>query len=257
MILTLIGVTIVAAVQATSGKDAPAAGYAAGYFAAPAILGGLAVGIWAKLAKSRWTWFSYVWRFVALGVGVLVLASLGNVLGGSLAMARITDLEKQHLVIKGTEARHSDFGFTVPLPSADFRIDPEQQKQANAQFEHGGVTSVNYAWVLSAPKGGGTVIVMVTKGAGNSQAALQALRRGMNTGFGKSGGQVLEDTLEWSPSAHEYRFAVTQHGAYVRARCLSSMTTAPPSYILCVETVSADSNGLDEARGGIRLASWK
>ena len=256
MLLAVIAASIVAVLQATSGKNAEAAGYATGYFAAPPIFAGLAVGIWAKLAKSHWTWLSYIWRFVAGTIAVLVLALMGDVLSGS-TMARITDAEKQHLVISGTEAQHSDFGFTVPLPSANFQLSPEMQKQANAEFENRSVAAGNYAWVLRDPKRGEVVIVMVTKGAGNSRAALQGLGRGLNVGAGKTGGQVLEDTMEWSPRGHEYRFALMAQSMYLRARCLSSMTTGTSSYILCVETVSADPRGLDEARAGVRLASSK
>jgi len=257
MLLAVIAASIVAVLQATSGKGADAAGYATGYFAGPPIFAGLAVGIWAKLAKSPWTWRSYIWRFGVGTIAFFVLASMGEVLSGSMAMARITDSEKQHLVISGTEARHADFGFTVPLPSADFQLSPEMQKQANAEFESRSVAAGNYAWVLKDAKRGEVVIVMVTKGAGNSRAALQGLGRGLNVGAGKTGGQVLEDTMEWSPAAHEYRFALMSQSMYLRARCLSSMTTGTSSYILCVETVSADPRGLNEARAGVRLASWK
>ena len=256
MLLAVIAASIVAVLQATSGKNAEAAGYATGYFAAPPIFAGLAVGIWAKLAKSHWTWLSYIWRFGVGTIGIFVLALMGDVLS-STAMARITDAEKQHLVISGTEAQHSDFGFTVPLPSANFQLSPEMQKQANAEFENRSVAAGNYAWVLRDLKRGEVVIVMVTKGAGNSRAALQGLGRGLNVGAGKTGGQVLEDTMEWSPAAHEYRFALMSQSMYLRARCLSSMTTGTSSYILCIETVSADPQGLNEARAGVRLASSK
>ncbi len=256
MLLAMIVAVIVAIVQATSGNDSRAAGYATGYFAAPGILSGLAVGIWAKLAKSQWTWFAYIWRFVVGSIAILFLASMGNSVGGSLAMAQITEAEKQHLVISGTEARHSDFGFTVPLPNADFQLNADLQKQANAEFEHRSVGAGNYAWVLADATRRETVIVMVTKGAGTSQAALQGLARGMKSGIGTNG-QVLEDTMEWSSRAHEYRFTTMLQGMYLSARCVSSMTTGTSSYILCVETVSADTNGLDETRAGMRLASWK
>src|SRR5258705_9929985 len=122
MLLAVIAASIVAVLQATSGKSAEAAGYAIGYFAAPPIFAGLAVGIWAKLAKSHWTWLSYIWRFGVGTIGIFVLALMGEVLSGSMAMARITDSEKQHLVISGREPRHDRFGFPDPLPSADFRI---------------------------------------------------------------------------------------------------------------------------------------
>src|SRR5438034_196384 len=131
------------------------------------------------------------------------------------------------------------------------------QATSGKSAEAPGYATGNYAWVLRDSKRGEVVIVMVTKGAGNSRAALQGLGRGLNVGAGKTGGRVLEDTMEWSPAAHEYRFAIMAQSMYLRARCLSSMTTGTSSYILCVETVSADPNGLDEARAGVRLASWK
>lgn len=256
MVLALIVIAVIVIVAVASGKNADAAGYAVGYFGAAPLISGLIVGVWAKLAKSHWTWFAYIWRFVIGSLAVLGLASFGNVFEGSMALAKFTDAEKQDLSIVGSEARHADFGFTVPLPSAEFVLNADMQKQANQEFEQRGIGAANYAWVLSEPKRGEAVIVIVTKGVGNSEAALRGLGRGMNTGAGKSGGQVIEDTMEWSSQAHEYRFATTQQGMYVRARCVSSMTRGPSSYILCVETVSANPNGLDETRAGVKLASW-
>src|SRR5258706_211410 len=154
MLLAVIAASIVAVLQATSGKNAEAAGYATGYFAAPPIFAGLAVGIRAKLAKSPWSWVSYICGLVA----------------GTLA---------------------------------------------------------------------GPVLSLVGDGLTRKTA------------------QVLEDTMEWSPAAHEYRFALMSQSMYLRARCLSSMTTGTSSYILCIETVSADPQGLNEARAGVRLASSK
>ncbi len=78
MLLAVIVAAVVAIVQATSGNDSRAAGYATGYFAAPAILSGLALGIWAKLAQSQWTWFAYIWRFVVGSIAILFLASMGK-----------------------------------------------------------------------------------------------------------------------------------------------------------------------------------
>lgn len=257
MLLALIVFAVIVALQATSGKSADAASYTIGYFGAVPLISGLVVGIWAKLAKARWTWFAYIWRFVLGSVAVLGLATFGNSFDSSLVLAKFTDAEKQHLTLQGAEAKHSDFGFTVPLPSDQFQFNGDLQKQANQEFEQRGIGGTNYAWVLSEPKRGEAVILIVTKGVGNSEDALRGLGHGMNTGSAKSGGRVIDDTMEWTPQAHEYRFATTQQGMYVRARCVSSMTTGPSSYILCVETVSANPNGLDETRAGVRLASWK
>jgi hypothetical protein len=256
MLLVALVIAVIVILQVTSGHDANVVGYNVGYFGAAPLISGLIVGIWAKLAKSRWTWFAYVWRFVLGSVLIFGFALFGDTVQNSVALAKFTDAEKQHLTLDGSAARHSDFGFTVPLPSADFVFNADLQKQANQEFEQRGIGAANYAWVLSEPKRREAVILIVTKGVGNNEAALRGLGHGMNTSAGKAGGAVIEDTMEWSPAAHEYRFATTQQDMYVRARCVASMTTGPSSYILCVETVSADPNGLDQTRSGMTLASW-
>src|SRR5213082_3156324 len=57
-LIALIPITI-----ASRGSKDPA--YTVGFFGAVPILAGFAVGIWAKVAKSRWSWFAYIWRFLA------------------------------------------------------------------------------------------------------------------------------------------------------------------------------------------------
>lgn len=250
MVLALIA--LIPIIILTMGAADPA--YAAGYFGAAPIIGGLTVGIWAKIAKSRWTWGSYIWRFLVCMLGVFVLSSMGN--ATSSATARLTASEKQDLVIADRAARHTDFGFVVPLPTDGFEPDQKLQQQANEDFTRRGVGASTYAWVLRGPEHQGVVILMVMKGAGGNEAALRALAKGLQTGTGQEGGRVIEDTMEWSQDAHEYRFAMLlRQGAYIRSRCLSSEKSATPSYILCVETVSGDSLGLDETRAGTRVAS--
>src|ERR1043165_4080662 len=108
---------------------------------------------------------------VALGLVRLRLAMFGSTVDNGVVLATVTDAEKQHLVVDGAAVTHSDFGFTVPLPSTDFEFNADLQKQANQEFEQRGIGSANYAWVLSNQSRGEAIIVIVTKGVGNSEAA--------------------------------------------------------------------------------------
>jgi hypothetical protein len=254
MVLMLLAVIPIFVLAFGSSKDPAAGGYNAGYWSGAPIMAGIGVGIWAVLAKSRWNWFAYIWRFVAGSIVILFLASMANATTARLVMGKITDEEKQHLVISGTEARHSDFGFVVPLPSAGFQSDAKMEQQANQEFVQRGVSEGTFAWVLRQPERREVVMLILTKGAGNSEAALRGMARGIKNGIGASG-PVTEDTVEWTPGAHEYRFGTTIQGMYLRTRCLSSTASAVASYILCVQTVSASPTGLDETRSGARLAS--
>ncbi len=245
-LIALIPITI-----ASRGSKDPA--YTVGFFGAVPILAGFAVGIWAKVAKSRWSWFAYIWRFLAGTFAVFVLELMGNATGSSVA--RITESEKHRLVVAERAASHPDFGFAVPLPTEGFQFDEALQRTANEDFTRRGIAATTYAWVLRGPEQAGVVILMVMKGAGGSESALRGLGRGLKRGTGQEGGRIIEDTMEWSPDAHEYRLGMLQRGVYIRSRCMSSQRSAAASYILCVETVSADSMGLDETRAGARVAS--
>jgi len=244
-------IALLAIAIASMGSPDPA--YTTGFFGTAPILAGLVVGIWAKMAKSRWSWFAYIWRFLAGSVAVLVLAVMGS--AGSSGVAHITDSERHRLVIADRAVSHPDFGFDVPLPVAGFQIDTGLQRTANEDFVRRGIGATTYAWVLRGPERTGVVILMVMKGAGGNETALRDVGRGFKDGTGQQNGRVIEDTMEWSPDVHEYRFGMQQQGAYIRSRCLSSRKGAAASYILCVETVSADSAGMEETRSGTKVAS--
>ncbi len=173
---------------------------------------------------------------------------------GRLATSKMTDAEKQHLVVTGSEARHTDLGFVVPLPSAGFQPDSQLERRANEEFVQRGIGGNSAAWVLREPDRREVVMLIVTKGVGNNEDALRGMARGIKRGIG-GGGQITEDTLEWTASTHEYRFGAIIQGTYLRTRCLSSPAKAAASYVLCVQTVSASPTGLDETRAGARLSS--
>jgi hypothetical protein len=257
IVLAFLAVIPIVVFAATSGRAPEAAGELAGYLSTGPILGGIAVGIWAKLDKHQWNWFAYIWRFVVCSVALLGVSSVGRGALDATEMADITETEKQHLVVSGTEVRHSDFGFAVPLPSEEFSLSSELQEQANQWFIERGLRGT-YVWVLQNPDLSGVIMVIVSKGVGNNRDALRGLGRGLQKGANKADARILEDTMQWSADAHEYRFATAlPQGVYAKARCLSSPTSGKASYIVCVQTVSKDPNWLDASRAGVTLASWR
>lgn len=253
MVLTVIVVIPIIVVSAMGGKDANAAGEFAGWLSTGPILGGIAVGVWAKLDKRRWNWLDYIWRFVVCSIVIFFVSTVGQASRSTPKMADVTETEKQHLVVSGVEARHSDFGFAVPLPNTAYHVNAELQEQANQWFVQRGLHGT-YVWTLADANEPEIIMLMVTKGVGNSKEALRGLGRGLGTSARKEGTRIIEDTMEWGPRGHEYRFStVLQQGMYVRARCVSSMTSGESSFILCVQTISARPNGLDAARAGVTV----
>jgi len=248
MILTLVGVGLVIVIGVASGKDAATGGYLIGFYSAPFIFSGIIVGIWAKRSKKLWSWLAYFWRFALGAVALLVVATVGE--AGKRVSAVVTDPEKSHLVVNGTDVRHSDFGFAITLPAATFHLDDKLQEQANQFFEQRGSHS-NYIWVLQDSLRTGVVMVMVSKAVLNGREALRAVARGMERGVGKAGMRTLEDTVIWSSQAHEFRFAVAlPNGTYLKARCLPGT-----AFVVCVQTVTTNANTLDSVREGMRLES--
>src|SRR5207302_698657 len=110
-----------------------------------------------------------------------------------------------------------------------FQFDEALQRTANEDFTRRGIAATTYAWVLRGPEQAGVVILMVMKGAGGSESALRDLGRGLKRGTGQEGGRIIEDTMEWSPDAHEYRLGMLQRGVYIRSRCMSSQRSAAAS----------------------------
>jgi len=75
--LTALGLSLILIIgEAISSRiasgGAPGAARAAGEIAFHISVGGLALGIWAKRAHSRWTWWGFIWRFMLC----VIIASL-------------------------------------------------------------------------------------------------------------------------------------------------------------------------------------
>src|SRR5213082_1203643 len=123
MLLALIA--LIPSTIASRGSKDPA--YTVGFFGAVPILAGFAVGIWAKVAKSRWSWFAYIWRFLAGTFAVFVLELMGNATGSSVA--RITESEKHRLVVAERAACHPDFGFADARDTGPGRVAHELEHE--------------------------------------------------------------------------------------------------------------------------------
>src|SRR5437763_10604546 len=134
-LIALIPITIV-----SRGSKDPA--YTAGFFGAGPILAGFAVGIWAKVAKSRWSWFAYIWRFLAGTVAVFVLSLMGNATVSSVA--RITESEKHRLVLARPPASHAHCRCAVRLPTDPFHPDELLHPMAQQDVTPQGIRPTEY-----------------------------------------------------------------------------------------------------------------
>jgi len=260
-----LGVIVpIIAVTASSGSDATSAGERAGELAVAPLLGGLVVGVWAKIATHPWRWVDYVLRFA---ICTIVLFGV-NAFGRSLFPAApppplvpavdLTEAEKQNLSVIGGWVRHSTFSFTLPVGDK-FGLAPGLQSEMNQRRAS---LPGTFVWALANDGGDRIITVFVAKGLGDDEPAFRGLTHAIGTSTGKQASRVLEDTVRWDRRAREFRHGVRLFsGLYVRTRCLPSSSTwnAPyinPSYIVCVQTLSPDSADLDDARLHLKVP-WR
>ena len=258
--LALSVIVPILVVTASTGSDPTAAGERAGELAVAPLLGGLAVGVWAKLALRRWNVLDYLLRFALCSVAFFGLHTMGRsqmrVAASPPPPARavpLTEAEKQGLHVSGGWAQHSGLGFVLPL-GGNWDHAPDIQKEINSNFAD---LPGAFAWALQPQNGDDYVLIFVAKGAGNDEAEFRAMARGIGRGVAKQAAQVLEDALQWNRRVKEFRNAVRlPDGRYAGTRCVPSESTRTP-YILCVQTLSSDSSGLDDARDHLKITAWK
>jgi hypothetical protein len=249
-------------VTATSGSDPTSAGERAGELSVAPLLGGVAVGVWAKLATRRWHWVDYLSRFVLCTIMFFGL----NAFGRSLIPAAppppsavdLTEAEKQNLSLSGGWVRHSTFSFTLPVGDK-FGLAPGLQHEVNQRRAS---LPGTFVWALANDAGDRIITVFVAKGLGDDERAFRGMTRAIGASTAKQAAQVLEDVVRWDRRVQEFRHGVRLSGGlYVKTRCLPSSSTwnAPyinPSYIVCVQTLSPDSADLDAARLHLKVP-WK
>jgi hypothetical protein len=259
--LALCTIIPIVAITASSGADPEAAGERAGALSVAPFLAGAAVGVWAKLAMRRWRWLDYILRFGACTIAFFALNALGQTVIAAIAPDRrdqfapvpLTDAEKQGLFVSGGWANHRDLAFSVPV-GGRWNPAPEIQREVNNQLTE---LPGTFAWALEDERGEGLVLILVMKGVGNDETDFRAMARGMTRGLRRQAPQPIEETLNWSSRAKEFRFAAqVADGQYLKMRCVPSDSRLLP-YTLCVQTLSVDSTGLDDARNHLSISARK
>lgn len=253
--LALATIIPIVAITATSGADPESAGERAGALSVAPLLAGVAVGVWAKLATRRWRLLDYVLRFALFTVVFIVINALGQGLikagapdARSARDVPLTDAEKEGLFVGGGWARHNQLAFVVPL-GGDWDFLPDVQTEINRTFA--GMPGM-FAWALQNAKGE-IVVIYVANGFGGDEAEFRAMARGISRGVGKQGVQVQEEAVRWDRGGKEFRQAARiADGRFARTRCVPSESKRMP-YILCVQTLSPDSTGLDQARNSLEI----
>jgi hypothetical protein len=261
--LALIVIVPILVVAATSVADPAAAGERAGALSVAPFLGGLAVGVWAKLALRRWHWLDYVLRFALCTIALFGLNAFGRSLipaapPAPLAPAvDLTDAEKQNLSVIGGWVRHRTFSFTLPVGDK-FALAPGLQNEMNRRRAS---LPGTFVWALANDAGDRSITVFVAKGLGDDERTFRGMTRAIGASTSKQAGRVLEDVVRWDRRAREFRHGVhLSSGLYVKTRCLPSSSTwntpyINPSYIVCVQTLSPDSTDLDDARLHLNVPS--
>ena len=243
----------------TSEEDPTTAGELAGGLAVAPFLGGVAVGVWARLAPRRWHWPDYALRFALCTVGFFGLNAIGQGVRGAAEPAgpvfiALTDAEKEGLDLSGGWIRHSKFDFTLP---AGDKVDPAPEIEDEMNRQLGAVPGV-FAWAFEHQTDG-VILVYVAKGPGDERGTFSAFARGLGKGTGQHATAVLEDVVRWDRGGHEFRYAARlTDGQYTKVRCVPGPSDRNPPYInppyvVCVQTLSPDSTGLDEARSHLKV----
>jgi hypothetical protein len=259
--LTLIVVVPIVIVAAATAADPAAGGQLAGERAVAPLLGGLAVGIWARLATRRWRALDFVLRYAVCTVGFFGLNAVGRSLipappPPALAID-LTDEEKQNLNVIGGWVQHANFDFILPVGDK-FGLAPGLQDEMNRRRAS---LPGTYVWALANSSGDRIITVFVAKGLGEDERAFRSIARAIGTSTAQRAGRVLEDVVRWDRRwrAREFRHGVRlSDGLYVKTRCIPAAADRNPPYvnvpyIVCVQTLSRDSTDLDEARSYLKV----
>jgi hypothetical protein len=254
--LPVVAIIVVWAV--TSYDDPEAAGEFAGGLSVAPLLGGLAVGIWAMRSPRRWFWPDYALRFLLCTLGFFGLNAVGRGLTRAATpsapvFVALTDAEKDGLSLGGGWVRHRQFGFTIPVGDK-VDVAPQIQEAMNQQL---GAVPGTFAWAFQHQTDG-VILVYVAKGPGGDRETFSGLARGLGKGTAQHAATVLEEVVQWDRGGREFRFAARMtDGQYTRVRCVPSDPNRKPPYVVCVQTLTADSTGLADARSYLKVPTWR
>ena len=246
-------VVFIVFMAALTVSGAERAGYVAGRYSAGFIVGGIVVGVWARLARRRWGWPSYVWRFVLVSF-VFTLFGLIGAAAETIASRVVTASEKQGLEIGPDSIRHPTFGFAFPNPGPGFIRDSLLQQRLNAVLaQQPGV----FGWVLRDTLYPQIVLVMVAKFSDVEGRHFGEFVKGMRSTAGKSANLVmLADSLFGTGAGREYRMAAQlSNGMFMHIRCRISGQGRNRTAIVCLQTTSPERDGLESVRRGLTVRS--
>jgi len=238
-------------ITAARGGDPEAAGETAGTLSVAPLLAGVAVGFWARFATRRWHVVDYLLRFALCTVAFFGLNALGRSLLQAVsprvqpAPVHMTDGEKRNLYVSGGWVHHSNFDFILPV-GPQFKPAPDTQNEINEKLA--GLPGT-FVWALEAQNPDRLVLIFLAKGMGTDKSSFRAMARGISTSAGKQAAQVLEDEMQWSRRAKEFRYGIRlADDRYAQTRCVPSDPERQPPYVVCVQTLGPDRNGLDALR---------
>lgn len=184
---------------------------------------------------------------------VLVLCvGIPNLIFGMKDRLEVTDAEKRGLKVVPDRIYDADFGFALPNPGPAFRlIDLPAQMSAMLMNEPAGRGS--FAWVLQKADSSEVVIVSLFKESTRKEREFRQFAEGLRGRLASlKNANVLEDTVAWTSTIHEYRAGVRiANGLFGKLRCLVS-PFVPPT-IVCVSTWARESTELDFVRAGLKF----
>jgi len=178
---------------------------------------------------------------------------LGRAVNPRTASAQaFSEQQRQGLEIGSDSIRHASLGFAFPSPGPTFVRNQEMEKRMTAQF--GGQLPPDYInWLFRDTTGTDGVAIQVTGFRGLNEKAFRDFAHGMREGVSKT--KFLSEDLVWNDKKREARL-VTQHpnGLYLATRCVPSLSPRP-EFIVCVQTISMQPDGLAAVRDGLTVRS--
>ena len=219
-----------------------------------AIIGLIVYGIARAMGKTKPAATAIKIAFWVLFV--LFLLNVVSLLGRAVnprtasAQAAFTEQQRKGLEVGPDSIRHASLGFAFPSPGPTFVRNEEMEKRVAAQF--GGQVPPDYLnWMFRDSTGIEGVMIQVTALKGLNEKGFRDFAHGLREGLSKS--RVVSEGLVWDDKKREARLTA-QHpnGLYLATRCVPSLQPRP-EFVVCVQTVSMQPDGLAAVRDGLTL----
>jgi len=159
------------------------------------------------------------------------------------------------LQIDSTTLRYPQLGFSAPNPGAGFAVAPDVQRAYDEMIAEAGGKGKMFFWALGRPSTLELIVIeAINNGTlGRDEDGLRKFATGMRSRL-PPGSEVVEDTVTWTPEAHEYRYAILHpNGLFMKWRCVASGPTRERPLLVCASTIGPDSTSLDAFRRGLTL----